>query len=91
MELDRTQLDRLLSLDDRTLARTIAALSQAAGLPRETAEAAVSDLRRVRYALGNADSSDVQRAAQLLGEERLNALLQTLGTSALGGGPHGGQ
>ena len=86
MELDRTQLDRLLSLDDRTLARTIAALSQAAGLPPETTEAAVSDLRRVRYALGNADSSDVQRAAQLLGEERLNALLRTLG-----GGQHGGQ
>ena len=53
MKIDRTALDRLLSLDDVTLAKTIRALAMAAGIDRSTAEAANTDLPQVRARLSH--------------------------------------
>lgn len=79
MKIDRTLLDRLLSLDDQTLARTITALASAAGVDQSAARAAVSDLRLVRASLSNATDSDISKAIDMLGEERTRALLNALG------------
>lgn len=79
MKIDRTLLDRLLSLDDQTLARTITALASAAGVDQSAARAAVSDLRLVRASLSNATNSDISKAIDMLGEERTRALLNALG------------
>ncbi|MBQ8508840.1 MAG: hypothetical protein IJ493_02925 [Clostridia bacterium] len=79
MQIDKTTLDRLLSLDDQTLARTIQALAQAAGIDKRSADAAVSDLRHVRASLSNASNADIAKATAMLGEERVRALLQALG------------
>lgn len=79
MKIDRTLLDRLLSLDDQTLARTITALASATGVDQSAARAAVSDLRLVRASLSNATDSDISKAIDMLGEERTRALLNALG------------
>lgn len=79
MQLDKNLLDQLISLDDQTLSKTIALLASAAGIDRANADAAIADLRSVRSSLGNATDSDVRRAISMLGEERVNALLEMLG------------
>ncbi|MCI8388300.1 MAG: hypothetical protein HFE63_07555 [Clostridiales bacterium] len=79
MQIDKTMLDRLLSLDDLTLARTISALASAAGIDQNTANAAVSDLRLVRASLSNASDADISKAVNMLGEDRVRALLAALG------------
>ena len=79
MQIDRTILDQLLSLDDHTLARTIKMLADAAGIDSRQANAAISDLRLVRSSLGNATDADVQKAVAMLGEDRVRALMGMLG------------
>ena len=79
MKIDKTALDRLLSLDDITLAKTIRALAMAAGIDRSTAEAAISDLRLVRASLSNASDADINQAIGMLGEQKVRALLEALG------------
>ena len=79
MQIDRTILDQLLSLDDQTLARTIKMLADAAGIDSRQANAAISDLRLVRSSLGNATDADVQKAVAMLGEDRVRALRRMLG------------
>ncbi len=79
MQIDRTILDQLLSLDDRTLARTISMLADAAGIDRRAADAAIADLRLVRSSLGNATDADIQKAVAMLGEDRVRALMKMLG------------
>ena len=79
MQIDKTALDRLLSLDDITLAKTIRALVMAAGIDRSTAEAAISDLRLVRASLSNASDADINQAIGMLGEQKVRALLEALG------------
>ena len=79
MQIDRTILDQLLSLDDQTLARTIKMLADAAGIDSRQANAAISDLRLVRSSLGNATDADVQKAVAMLGEDRVRALMGMLG------------
>ena len=79
MQIDKTALDRLLSLDDITLAKTIRALAMAAGIGRSTAEAAISDLRLVRASLSNASDADINQAIGMLGEQKVRALLEALG------------
>lgn len=79
MQIDRTILDQLLSLDDQTLARTIKMLADAAGIDSRQANAAIQDLRLVRSSLGNATDADVQKAVAMLGEDRVRALMGMLG------------
>lgn len=79
MKLDKTSLDRLLSLDDVTLAKTINALAAAAGIDKSAAESAVSNLRLVRASLSNATDSDIKNAANLIGEDKISAMLDKLG------------
>jgi hypothetical protein len=79
MQIDKTMLDQLLSLDDITLARTINALAAATGIDQHTANAAISDLRLVRSSLANATNADIAKAMSILGEERTRALLAALG------------
>ena len=67
MQLDKTMLDRLLSLDDVTLAATIRQLSAAAGIAPEAAEEAVRNLRLVRQSLANATDADIKKASEMLG------------------------
>lgn len=78
-QIDKPLLDRLLSLDDITLAKTIRALAMAAGIDRSTAEAAISDLRLVRASLSNASDADINQAIGMLGEQKVHALLEALG------------
>ena len=79
MQIDKTMLDQLLSLDDQTLARTITLLADAAGIDRRSANAAIADLRLVRSSLGNATNDDVQKAVAMLGEDRVRALTSMFG------------
>ena len=69
MQLDKTMLDRLLSMDDDTLAATIRQLSAAAGLAPNAAEEAVKHLKLVRRSLQTATDEDVKKASELLGRE----------------------
>ena len=79
MQIDKTMLDQLLSLDDITLARTISALAAAAGIDKNSVNAAITDLRNVRASLSNATDADISKATNMLGEERVRALLAALG------------
>ncbi len=79
MQLDKTSLDRLLSLDDETLAKTIKMLAAATGINPKTAEAAVRDLRLVRQSLSNATDADIKAASELLGKDRTESLMRGLG------------
>ena len=79
MQIDRTTLDRLLSLVDTTLARTISTLAAAAGIDQRSAQAAISDLRLVRQSLTNATDADIGKAIDMLGEDRVRAMLAALG------------
>lgn len=83
MQINKTLLDQLLSLDDQTLSRTIMLLADAAGIDRRSAIAAVSDLRLVRSSLSNASDSDIEKAVSMLGEERVKAITAMLGRSGL--------
>lgn len=74
MQIDKTTLDRLLSLDDVTLAKTINMLSSAAGIPAEAANAAIKNMRIVRSSLSNATNDDIQKALNILGEDRAAAI-----------------
>ena len=74
MQIDKTTLDRLLSLDDVTLAKTINMLSSAAGIPKEAANAAIKNMRIVRASLSNATDADIEKAMNILGEERATAI-----------------
>ena len=78
MKLDKTALDRILSLDDATLAKTINALAAAAGIDKSTAGSAVSNLRLVRASLSNATEEDINRAVNLLGKDRISAITDIL-------------
>ncbi len=79
MQLDKTSLDRLLSLDDETLAKTIKMLAAATGINPKTAEAAVRDLRLVRQSLSNATDADIKAATELLGKDRTESLMRGIG------------
>ena len=79
MKLDKTALDRLLSLDDVTLAKTINALAAAAGIDKSAADSAVSNLRLVRASLSNATDSDIKNAASIIGEDKISAMVNKLG------------
>ncbi len=70
MKIDKTMLDRLLSLDDASLARTITSLSAAAGIDPQAAKEAVSNLRLVRQSLSNASDKDIAKAIALLQSNR---------------------
>lgn len=78
MQIDKTTLDRLLSLDDATLAKTINMLSAAAGIPAEATNSAIKNLRIVRASLSNATNEDIQKAMGMLGEERTATLMNIL-------------
>ena len=79
MKLDKTALDRLLSLDDSTLSKTILSLASAAGIDGIAASAAASNLRLVRQSLSNATDADIEKAMGMLGEKRADALKKALG------------
>jgi len=75
MQLDKTMLDRLLSLDDQTLSRTIKLLADAVGIDEKATEAAVHDLRHVRATLSNATDADIEKAAAILGKDRTDTII----------------
>lgn len=79
MQIDKTTLDRLLALDDVTLAKTITALASGAGIDQGIIESAVKNLRLVRASLSNATDKDIQNAAEMLGRERMAAIMEQLG------------
>ncbi len=79
MQIDKTMLDRLLSLDDATLAKTITALASGAGIDKSIIESAVKNLRLVRASLSNATDKDIANATELLGRERVSAIMEQLG------------
>lgn len=78
MQLDKTTLDRLLALDDITLAKTIEALASTAGIDERATKSALKNLRLVRASLSNATDADLKKAAEMLGQERTNAVKQQL-------------
>ncbi len=78
MQLDRTTLDRLLALDDVTLAKTIKALASTAGIDERAIQGALQNLRLVRASLSNATDADLKKAAEMLGPNRANAIKQQL-------------
>ncbi len=81
MKLDKTALDRILSLDDETLKKTIMTLAGKAGIDQKTAESAASNLRLVRQSLSNATDSDIDKAMSMLGKDRSDAVAKVIGES----------
>jgi len=79
MKLDKTALDRILSLDDDTLKKTIIGLASKAGIDEKAAESAASNIRLVRQSLSNATDSDIEKAMSMLGKERANAINKAKG------------
>ena len=79
MQIDKTMLDRLLALDDVTLAKTITALASSAGIDQSIVQSATKNLRLVRASLSNATDADIKNATEMLGAERVSALLTQLG------------
>lgn len=79
MQIDKTMLDRLLALDDVTLAKTITALASSAGIEQSIIQSATKNLRLVRASLSNATDVDIKNAAEMLGEERVSKMLTQLG------------
>jgi len=79
MKLDKTALDRLLSLDDESLKRTIESLAKAVGINGSAADAAASNLRLVRQSLSNATDADIEKALSMRGKDRADAINKTLG------------
>ena len=75
MQLDKTTLDRLLSLDDATLAKTIKMLTAATGIDPAAADEAIRNLRLVRQSLSNATDADLKNAMEMLGKKRADTLL----------------
>ena len=84
MQLDRTTLDRLLALDDVTLSKTIKALASTAGIDESAIEGALKNLRLVRASLSNATDADLKKAAEMLGQDRTNAMKKQLEDSENG-------
>lgn len=84
MQIDKTMLDRLLALDDVTLAKTITALASGAGIDRSIIESAVKNLRLVRASLSNATDADIKNAAEMLGRDRVSAIMEQLGEAENG-------
>lgn len=78
MQLDKTTLDRLLALDDATLAKTITALAGAAGIEARAIESAVKNLRLVRASLSNATDEDLKKAAAMLGKDKTDAITRQI-------------
>ncbi|MBQ8248822.1 MAG: hypothetical protein IJY93_02930 [Clostridia bacterium] len=76
MQLDKTSLDRLLSLDDETLAKTIKMLAATTGINPRAAEAATKNLRLVRQSLSNATDADLKAASELIGKEKTETILR---------------
>lgn len=85
MQLDKTALDRLLSLDDVTLAKTISALSASAGIDRAAVDSAVSNLRLVRAALSNASDKDISSALTMIANGQGAKVLENLSGDKNGG------
>ncbi len=79
MQIDKTMLDRLLALDDVTLAKTITALASSAGIDQSIVQSATKNLRLVRASLSNATDADIKNAAEMLGSDRVSKLLTQLG------------
>ena len=79
MKLDKTALDRILSLDDASLAKTISALTKAAGIDERSAAAAISNMRLVRQSLSNATDADIEKALSMLGRDRTEAIKKEIG------------
>ena len=79
MKLDKTALDRILSLDDETLKKTISALAAKAGIDEKAASAAASNIRLVRQSLSNATDSDIEKAMSMLGKDKAAAISEELG------------
>ena len=78
MQLDKTTLDRLLSLDDATLSKVITSFAAAAGIDQNAARSAISNLRLVRASLSNATDADVEKAKNMLGEDRVADILRKM-------------
>lgn len=78
MQLDKTTLDRLLALDDVTLAKTIETLASTAGIDERATKSAIKNLRLIRASLSNATDADLKKAAEMLGQDRTNAVKQQL-------------
>ncbi len=76
MQIDKTSLDRLLSLDDETLAKTIKMLAASTGINPRAAEAATKNLRLVRQSLSNATDADLKAASELIGKEKTETILR---------------
>ena len=80
MQIDKTALDRLLSLDDMQHSQRRYARSR--WLPGSTdrlPKPRFADLRLVRASLSNASDADINQAIGMLGEQKVRALLEALG------------
>ena len=67
MKLDKTALDRILSL------------TKAAGIDERSAAAAISNMRLVRQSLSNATDADIEKALSMLGRDRTEAIKKEIG------------
>lgn len=78
MQIDKKALERLLSLDDETLKKTISALAASAGLGQKAVESVTADLGKVRTSLSKASDADIASAVNMLGNERTAEIMKKL-------------
>ncbi len=70
MKIDKSALDKLMSLDDKALADTISSLANAAGLDPKTVHKVTGNLDALRQSISKVSEKDISSAVSMLGEER---------------------
>ncbi len=78
MKIDRSALEKLMGLDDKTLIDTINSLADAAGLDKKTVLGVTGNLDALRQGLSKVSDKDISSAVNMLGEERTAEVLNKI-------------
>lgn len=78
MKPDKASVDRLLSLDDSTLEKTIAQIAAAAGLDKNSVRAVTGNLGALREGISKLSESDLDAALKMLGKDRASVVAEKL-------------
>lgn len=83
MELDRKTLDRILSLDDRSLSELTEKIADAAGADAKKTEELLKNLDFVRNTLSEISVRDAEKLLNAAGKEKSEQILTILKNKGL--------
>lgn len=78
MELDRRTLDKILSLDDRSLSELTEKIAQVAGADAKKTEELLKNLDFVRSTLSSITVSDAEKLLNAAGKDKSEQILSIL-------------